>query len=133
MAPANDTDLKSESTHAAITAPLVMVETAFLASTTALLWLINYYFPTGPILRMFFPIPAALSYLRWGKRAAWMTALVTALLVAVLMGPPRSLQFFIPYGLVGVLLGGLWRRRVGWPVSMGWGLVRDDDREPSFK
>lgn len=106
-----------------ITGPLIMVETAFLASTTALIWLINYYVPTGPLLRMFFPIPVSLSYLRWGKRAAWMTALVTALLVSVLMGPPRSIQFLVPYGAIGILLGGLWRRRAGWYVSMGWGTL----------
>src|SRR4028119_2383198 len=47
--------------------PLAMVETAFLASTSSLIWLINYYFPLGPLLRMFFPIPIALVYLRWGK------------------------------------------------------------------
>jgi uncharacterized protein YybS (DUF2232 family) len=106
-----------------ISGPLMMVETAFLASTTALIWLINYYLPIGPLLRMFFPIPSALAYLRWGRRAAWMTTLVTSLLVSVLMGPPRSLQFLVPYGLVGVLLGGLWRQRVSWAVSMGWGVL----------
>lgn len=103
--------------------PLNVVETAFLASTTALIWLINYYFPTGPFLRMFFPIPTALIYLRWGKRSAWMTSLVTTLLVSVLMGPPRSIQFLMPYGLLGVLLGRFWRLRVGWTLSMGWGMV----------
>jgi uncharacterized protein YybS (DUF2232 family) len=102
---------------------LIMVETAFLASTSALIWLINYYFPLGPLLRVFFPIPIALSYLRWGKRTAWMTALVTALLLSVLMGPPRSLQFLVPYGLLGVLLGGLWRRRVSWWISVSWGTL----------
>ncbi len=106
-----------------IIGPLIMVETAFLSSTTALIWLINYYIPTGPVLRMFFPIPVALAYLRWGKRPAWMTASVTALLVSVLMGPPRSIQFLFPYGIVGVILGGLWRRRAGWYLSMGWGVV----------
>lgn len=104
-------------------APRAMVETAFLASTGSLIWLINYYFPLGPVLRIFFPIPIALSYLRWGKRTAWMTALVTGLLLSVLMGPPRSLQFFLPYGFLGVVLGGLWRRRVGWLISMGWGTL----------
>lgn len=104
-------------------APRPMVETAFLASTASLIWLINYYFPLGPLLRIFFPTPIALSYLRWGKRTAWMTALVTGLLLSVLMGPPRSLQFFLPYGFLGVALGGLWRRRVSWPVSIGWGTL----------
>lgn len=104
-------------------APRPMVETAFLASTASLIWLINYYFPMGPVLRIFFPTPIALSYLRWGKRTAWMTALVTGLLLSVLMGPPRSLQFFLPYGFLGIALGGLWRRRVSWLVSMAWGTL----------
>ncbi|XGB41003.1 MAG: hypothetical protein LVS60_11490 [Nodosilinea sp. LVE1205-7] len=73
--------------------PLVMVETAFLASTAALIWLVNTYFPPGPILRILFPLPVALVYLRWGARAAWMTALVTGLLLAVLMGPPAASCF----------------------------------------
>jgi uncharacterized protein YybS (DUF2232 family) len=106
-----------------VVSPLAMVETAFLASTTALIWLINYYFPLGPVLRVFFSLPIALAYLRWGRRSAWMTTLVACLLLAVLMGPPRSLQFLMPYGLLGVTLGGLWRRRVGWPVSLGWGTL----------
>lgn len=106
-----------------VASPLIMVETAFLASTTALIWLINYYFPLGPLLRIFFPLPIALAYLRWGRRTAWMTTLVACLLLAVLMGPPRSLQFFFPYGFLGVALGGFWRRRVSWAVSLGWGTL----------
>lgn len=105
------------------TKPLPMVETAFLASATALIWLINTYFPFGPLLRIFFPIPTALIYLRWGKRSAWMSACVTTLLITVLMGPPRSIQFLMPYGVVGVLLGGLWKRQVSWAVSMGWSII----------
>jgi uncharacterized protein YybS (DUF2232 family) len=103
--------------------PRAMVETAFLASTSALLWLINFYFPIGPIFRMLFALPTAIAYLRWGKRASWMTAIVASLLLGVLMGPPRSIQFLIPYGFLGVLLGGLWRAKASWAVSMGWGLL----------
>ncbi|WP_211517625.1 DUF2232 domain-containing protein [Geitlerinema sp. PCC 9228] len=101
--------------------PLAMVETAFLASTASLIWLINYYFPPGPLLRIFFPTPIALVYLRWGARAAWMAAFVSGLLLSVLMGPPRSILFFIPYGLMGILLGYCWRRRLSWWVSIGLG------------
>ena len=75
---------------------LMVVETAFLASTGSLIWLINYYFPLGPVLRIFFPVPVALAYLRWGSRAAWMTAVVSGLLLSVLMGPTRSIVFLIP-------------------------------------
>ena len=108
---------------AQITKPLPMVETAFLASATALIWLINTYVPLGPLLRIFFPIPTALIYLRWGKRSAWMSAWVTTLLITVLMGPPRSIIFLMPYGVVGVVLGGLWKRQVSWAISMGWSIV----------
>ena len=100
-----------------------MVETAFLASTASLIWLINYYFPLGPLLRMFFPVPIALVYLRWGNRASWMAALVSGLLLSVLMGPTRSILFFIPYGLMGVQLGALWRRQASWVFSIFTGTL----------
>lgn len=104
-------------------APLRMVETAFLASTASLIWLINYYFPPGPLLRMFFPVPIALAYLRWGKRAAWMATGVSGLLLSVLMGPTRSILFVMPYGLMGVLLGAVWQRRSPWVVSIALGTL----------
>jgi uncharacterized protein YybS (DUF2232 family) len=103
--------------------PRIMVETAFLASTSALLWILNFYFPIGPIFRMMFAMPTAIAYLRWGRRASWMTATVASLLLGVLMGPPRALQFLIPYGFLGVLLGGLWRAKAGWAASFGWGVL----------
>jgi uncharacterized protein YybS (DUF2232 family) len=99
--------------------PLRMVETAFLASAASLIYFINYYFPLGPLLQIFFPVPIALLYLRWGNRAAWMGALVSFLLLSVLMGPTRSIVFVVPYGLMGVLLGVTWKRRSPWIVSIG--------------
>jgi uncharacterized protein YybS (DUF2232 family) len=104
-------------------APLRMVETAFLASTASLIWFINFYFPLGPVLRIFFPVPIALVYLRWGKRAAWMAAVTSGLLLAVLMGPVRSLLFVMPYAFMGVLLGATWNRRVRWIVSITLGML----------
>lgn len=98
--------------------PILMVETAFLASAASLIWLVNFYFPMGPLLQIFFPIPIALIYLRCGSRAAWMGALISGLLLAVLMGPARSIQFVMPHGFLGVLLGALWNRRVRWAVSI---------------
>ncbi|MCT7972370.1 DUF2232 domain-containing protein [Laspinema olomoucense] len=97
---------------------LILVETAFFASTASLIWLINYYFPLGPVLRIFFPVPIALVYLRWGNRAAWMGAVVSGLLLSVLMGPTRSILFVVPFGLLGVLLGCLWKRRASWEVAI---------------
>jgi uncharacterized protein YybS (DUF2232 family) len=100
------------------TPALVMVETAFLASTTGLLWLVSYYLNIGPWMRILFPLPIALVYLRWGNRASWMAAVVTGLLLSVLMGPYLSLLFCIPYGLLGVQLGAMWNRRSPWFPSI---------------
>ena len=97
---------------------VVMVETAFLASAASLVWLINFYFPVGPILKIFFPIPIALIYLRRGNRASWMAAIVASLLLLVLMGPTRSIFFLLPYGLMGVVLGKCWQRRLSWLISI---------------
>jgi uncharacterized protein YybS (DUF2232 family) len=105
--------------------PIMLVETAFLASTTSLLWLLSYYLPAVPLFRVFFPIPIALIYLRWGHRAGWMTAVVSGLLLSVLMGPARSITFIIPYGIMGVQLGACWRRRTGWLTSISLGALVD--------
>ncbi|AUT04173.1 hypothetical protein CLI64_01785 [Nostoc sp. CENA543] len=106
-----------------VDAPLRMVETAFLASTASLIWFINFYFPLGPVLRIFFPVPIALVYLRWGKRAAWIAAVTSGLLLSVLMGPVRSLLFVMPFAFMGVLLGATWYRRVPWLVSITLGTL----------
>ena len=100
-----------------------MVETAFLASTASLIWFINFYFPLGPVLRVFFPIPIALVYLRWGKRTAWMAAVTSGLLLSVLMGLVRSLLFVMPFAFMGVMLGASWYRRVHWIVSITLGTL----------
>lgn len=103
--------------------PLILVETAFLSSAASLIWFVNYYFPMGPLLRIFFPIPIALIYLRWGQRSAWMGALVSGLLLSVLMGPARSILFVMPFGFMGVLLGLLWQRRAAWGISIALGAI----------
>jgi uncharacterized protein YybS (DUF2232 family) len=105
--------------------PIVLVETAFLASTASLLWVLSYYLPGVPVFKVFFPIPIALIYLRWGHRAGWMAALVSGLLLSVLLGPTRSILYVIPYGLMGVQLGACWRRRANWLTSISLGALLD--------
>jgi uncharacterized protein YybS (DUF2232 family) len=34
------------------------------------------------------------------------------------MGPPRSIVYLVPYGLMGVQLGALWRNGVSWNLSL---------------
>ena len=104
-------------------ATLALVETAFLASTASLIWLINYYFPLGPLLRIFFPLPLALVYLRWGAKTTVKGAIAAGLLLSVLMGPTRSVVFLIPYGLMSLQLGFCWSRRAPWWFSIVTGAL----------
>lgn len=97
---------------------LAIVESAFLASTASLIWLINYYFPLGPILTIFFPLPLALVYLRWGPKTAIKGLIAAVLLLSVLMGPTRSIVFLMPYGLMSLQLGFCWRRNAPWFFSI---------------
>jgi uncharacterized protein YybS (DUF2232 family) len=107
-----------------VTTPaLVMVETAFLASTGSLMWLVSYYLSVGPWMRILFPLPIALVYLRWGFRASWMSAVVSGLLLSVLMGPYLSILFCVPYAFMGVQLGAMWRRRSPWLPSIAIGTL----------
>lgn len=97
---------------------LAMVESAFLASTVSIIWLINYYFPLGPLLRILFPLPLALVYLRWRSPAAIKSVVAAGLLLSVLMGPTRSIVFLIPYGLMSLQLGFCWVRNAPWGFSI---------------
>jgi uncharacterized protein YybS (DUF2232 family) len=106
-------------------APLPLVETAFLSSAACLMWLINSYFLGGQALKPFLAMPIILVYLRWGKRAGWMSVVVSSLLLSVLMGPTRSVLFAIPYGLIGIQLGAFWRRGIGWGWSILAGAILD--------
>lgn len=106
--------------------PLSLVETAFLSSTACLLCLIGNYLPISKtFLKPLLALPLALVYLRWGKRAGWMSVVVTSLLLLVLNGPIDSVLFTIPHGLIGIQLGAFWRRRIGWVWSIFVGGILD--------
>ncbi|MFS8885096.1 DUF2232 domain-containing protein [Synechococcus sp. H70.2] len=96
---------------------LRVVETAFLASTAALIWILSYT-PLAPFMRLFFPIPVALAVMRWDPRTGAMALVVSALLLTVLMGPTRSILYVIPYGLLGYCCACLWRQRLSWYLSL---------------
>ncbi|MDX2273142.1 MAG: DUF2232 domain-containing protein [Cyanobacteriota bacterium] len=96
---------------------LRLVETAFLASTAVLAWILSLT-PLAPIVRLFFPIPVALGVMRWDPRTGWMTLVVSGLLLTILMGPTRSILYVIPYAWIGQWCGELWKQGRSWYWSM---------------
>ena len=98
---------------------LRLVEISFLSSAAALAWVVTIYLnPTLPLLRLFFPLPVAISILRWDWRTGRMSLAVSTLLLTVLIGPTRSVVYLMPYGLLGFLCGSLWQKHYSWYWSV---------------
>ncbi|MFM7314606.1 MAG: DUF2232 domain-containing protein [Cyanobium sp.] len=96
-----------------------LMDTAYLAAATALLWLALYYLPVGgPLFRLALPLPLTLLQLRHGWRCAVEGVLVSALLLLALMGPIRGLLMLFPYGFLALWLGWGWRRGLSWWVTL---------------
>lgn len=101
---------------------LQLMDTAYLAAATALLWVALYYLPVGsPLFRLALPLPLALLQLRHGWRCAVEGLVVTALLLLALMGPIRGPLVIFPYGSLALWLGWCWRRRASWWLSWSVG------------
>lgn len=92
-----------------------LMDTAYLAAATALLWVALYYLPVGsPLFRLALPLPLALLQLRHGWRCAVEGVAVSSLLLVALMGPIRGPLVLFPFGLLALWLGWCWRRRLSW-------------------
>lgn len=101
-----------------------LMDTAYLAAATALLWVALYYLPVGsPLFRLALPLPLALLQLRHGWRCALEGVVVSALLLVALMGPIRGPLMLFPYGFLALWLGWCWRRRTSWWWSWGVGTL----------
>ena len=103
---------------------LRLVEGAYLAATTGLIWLALYYLPVGGALfRLALPLPLALLQLRRGGRAGAEGLLLAVLLLTALMGPVRGPLLLFPYGLLSLWLGWSWCRGLSWWLSWAIGIV----------
>ncbi|MEO1002758.1 MAG: DUF2232 domain-containing protein [Cyanobacteria bacterium J06638_7] len=101
-----------------------LMDTAYLAAATALLWVALYYLPVGsPLFRLALPLPLTLLQLRHGWRCACEGLAVVTLLLLALMGPIRGPLVVFPYGLLALWLGWCWRRRCSWWLSWSLGSV----------
>ncbi len=101
-----------------------LVEGAYLAATTGLIWLALYYLPVGGALfRLALPLPLALLQLRRGGRSGVEGLLLSVLLMTALMGPVRGPLLLFPYGILAMWLGWCWSRGFSWWLSWSVGVV----------
>ena len=103
---------------------LRLVEGAYLAAATGLIWLALYYLPVGGALfRLALPLPLILLQLRRGNRSGAEGLLLSVLLLTALMGPLRGPLLLFPYGLLSLWLGWSWCRGFSWWLSWAGGIV----------
>lgn len=103
---------------------LRLVEGAYLAATTALIWLALYYLPVGGALfRLALPLPLSLLQLRRGGRSGAEGLVLAVLLLTALMGPLRGPLLLFPYGLLSLWLGWSWCRDFSWWWSWSVGVL----------
>mgnify|MGYP001988090819 CR=1 FL=1 len=103
---------------------LRLVEGAYLAATTGLIWLALYYLPVGGALcRLALPLPLTLLQLRRGDRSGVEGLLLAVLLMTALMGPVRGPLLLFPYGILAIWLGWCWGRGLSWWLSWSVGVL----------
>ena len=103
---------------------LRLVEGAYLAATTGLIWLALYYLPVGGgLFRLALPLPLTLLQLRRGGRSGVEGLLLAVLLMTALMGPVRGPLLLFPYGMLAIWLGWCWGCGLSWWLSWSVGVV----------
>ncbi len=101
-----------------------LVETSYLAATSALIWIALYYFPIGGALfRLSLPLPIALLLVRRGLNAGVEGLSLLVLLLVALMGPVRGPLVLFPYGFLSLWLGWSWYKKFSWWWSWGVGAL----------
>ena len=103
---------------------LNIIEPAYLASLSSLLWIALYYLPIGgALLRLILPLPIILLHLRRGTKTALEGLLIQFLLLFIIMGPVRGTLFLFPYGILAFWLGWCWFKKKSWKLSLTVGVV----------
>tara|TARA_Y100000813_G_C24047466_1_gene297585 strand:+ start:101 stop:748 length:648 start_codon:yes stop_codon:yes gene_type:complete len=106
------------------TEALNIVETSYLASLSALLWVALYYLPIGgALLRLILPLPIILLHLRRGTKSAFEGLIIQFLLLFIIMGPVRGTLFLFPYGILAFWLGWCWYKVKNWGISFTFGVL----------
>lgn len=97
---------------------LRLVETAMFASVSGLAYLLSNSLAVENYFGCFFALPIVISSLRWGVAAGRKTMVATVVLLFVLSGPVKAINYMLMHGLLGLTMGSLWRLRANWMQSI---------------
>lgn len=96
----------------------VLVEAAMLAAMTGLSFHISSLFRFDAYFGALFPLPVVIACARWGSAAARRTLVVATLLLLLISGPLRALNYFFLHGVLAYALSALWSSGASWWVTV---------------
>ncbi len=103
---------------------LKLVESSYLAASTALVWIALYYLPIGgAVFRLALPLPLALLQIRRGVKTGIEGLIICVILLTALMGPLRGPLVLFPYGFLSLWLGYSWTKKWNWWLSWSAGVL----------
>lgn len=83
-----------------------LVEGAFLAAITAVLFIISIYIPLlGTLVSFLCPLPIIILCLRHSIKFAIISTFISGILVTILAGPLQGLMVLLGFGILGLTLG----------------------------
>ncbi|XP_016473170.1 uncharacterized protein LOC107795101 isoform X1 [Nicotiana tabacum] len=97
---------------------LRLVEGAMFAAVSGLAYLLSNSLAIENYFGCFFALPIVISSMRWGVAAGRKTMVATVVLLFVLSGPVKALNYMLMHGLLGFTMGSLWRLRTNWGASI---------------
>jgi uncharacterized protein YybS (DUF2232 family) len=101
-----------------------LVEGAIFASITVVIGIIRFYVPIVALISIVWSVPTILIAFRHGLKVSINSVVVSSVLVAVLTQPIEGLGFFIGFGLPGIIMGYLLKKKLNpWKTIFITGIV----------
>ena len=95
-----------------------LVESAMLAAMTGLTFHLSSLFRFDAYFGALFPLPVVIACARLGRAAALRTLVVATLLLLLISGPLRAVNYFCLHGVLAYVLSSLWLSGRGWWVTV---------------
>ena len=96
----------------------VLVECAMLSALTGLLFHLSTLFRLDAYFGALFPLPIVIAAARNGPKAASRVAVVTSMLLFIISGPLRAVNYYCLHGAMAYSLGWAWTKRFSWWVTI---------------
>ncbi|GMJ03740.1 hypothetical protein like AT1G26180 [Hibiscus trionum] len=97
---------------------LRLVECSMFAAVTGLVYFLSNSLAIESYFGCFFSLPIVISSMRWGVACGRKQLVATVMLLFVLSGPVKAINYLLTHGITGFAMGALWRSGADWKVSI---------------